>query len=282
MGGSASKPGVKAGTGERDRIVLFGDSITQQSFSPDGGWGATLANVYQRRCDVLNRGYSGYTTRSGLAMLEAGAGVPEDPPSSDSHTRLVTVFFGANDASVLEENPKQHVPLDEYRKNLQKIVEILRQRVPSAQILVVTPPPVCQTKILALQKERFKDKATGRPERTNEMAGKYAAAAEETAKELGLPSLNLWRLMQDVNEWRGFLSDGLHLSPQGNQFVASAVRDKIAEVFPDLVVVPCQFTGQFGNSGSRCDGVSTDCPWWDTVFHWTVVMEMSSLGLFAA
>lgn len=214
---------------------------------------------------MLNRGYSGYTTRSGLAMLEAGAGVPEDPPSSDSHTRLVTVFFGANDASVLEENPKQHVPLDEYRKNLQKIVEILRQRVPSAQILVVTPPPVCQTKILALQKERFKDKATGRPERTNEMAGKYAAAAEETAKELGLPSLNLWRLMQDVNEWRGFLSDGLHLSPQGNQFVASAVRDKIAEVFPDLVVVPCQFTGQFGNSGSRCDGVSTDCPWWDTV-----------------
>ena len=32
----------------------------------------------------------------------------------------------------------------------------------------------------------------------------------------------------------------------GNQFVASAVRDKIAEVFPDLVVVPCQFTGQYG------------------------------------
>ncbi|CAE7760906.1 Iah1, partial [Symbiodinium necroappetens] len=124
-------------------------------------------------------------------MLQAGAGVPEDSPSSDSHTRLVTVFFGANDASLLEENPKQHVPLDEYRKNLQEIIEILRQRVPSAQILVV-----CETKILALQKERFKDKATGRPERTNEMAGKYAAAAEETAKELGFPSLNLWRLMQ--------------------------------------------------------------------------------------
>ena len=29
-----------------------------RSFAPNG-WGATLADVYQRRCDVLNRGYSG-------------------------------------------------------------------------------------------------------------------------------------------------------------------------------------------------------------------------------
>ncbi|CAE7617604.1 unnamed protein product [Symbiodinium natans] len=131
------------------------------------------------------------------------------------------------------------------------MVEIIRRRVPSASILVITPPPVCQDKILAFQKEKFKDKASGRPERTNEMAGKYAAAAAQTAEELGLPALNLWRLMQDVNVWPDFLSDGLHLSPTGNQFVANALRDKIAEAFPDLVVVPCQYTGQFGASAAQ-------------------------------
>lgn len=49
--------------GSRGRIVLFGDSITQQSFSC-GGWGARMADAYQRKADVLNRGYSGYNTRS--------------------------------------------------------------------------------------------------------------------------------------------------------------------------------------------------------------------------
>lgn len=32
----------------RPRILLFGDSITQQSFGP-GGWGARLADAYQRK-----------------------------------------------------------------------------------------------------------------------------------------------------------------------------------------------------------------------------------------
>mmetsp|Transcript_7955 Transcript_7955/g.18429 ORF Transcript_7955/g.18429 Transcript_7955/m.18429 type:complete len:276 (-) Transcript_7955:109-936(-) len=262
MGGTASK-GVKTGSGERDRLVLFGDSITQQSFSPDGGWGATLADVYQRRCDVLNRGYSGYNTRWALAMLRSGAGV--GPDTSESSTRLVTVFFGANDASLVEENPKQHVPLAEYAQNLKDIVEILRQRLPSAKILLLTPPPVCHTQRLAWQKERYREQASGRLERTNEMAGQYAAAVEQVAQELGLPALNLWKLMQDVNVWPEFLTDGLHLSPKGNQFVANALREKISDVFPDLAIVPCKYTGQFGNSGSSCAGVATDCPWWEDV-----------------
>lgn len=34
--------------GRRPRIVLFGDSITEQSFRP-GGWGAALADAYSRK-----------------------------------------------------------------------------------------------------------------------------------------------------------------------------------------------------------------------------------------
>jgi len=35
---------------------VFGDSLTQRSFEP-AGWGAALAHLYGRRCDVYNRGY---------------------------------------------------------------------------------------------------------------------------------------------------------------------------------------------------------------------------------
>jgi len=46
---------------DSSRIILFGDSITQFSFDPDmGGWGIHIANRYQRRADVLNRGFSGW------------------------------------------------------------------------------------------------------------------------------------------------------------------------------------------------------------------------------
>ena len=34
------------------------------------------------------------------------------------------------------------------------------------------------------------------PERTNDVAGQYAAAAEALAEELGVPCLNLWRAFQ--------------------------------------------------------------------------------------
>jgi hypothetical protein len=44
------------------RILLVGDSITQESFQPNG-WGSALANWYIRRADVINRGLDGYNTR---------------------------------------------------------------------------------------------------------------------------------------------------------------------------------------------------------------------------
>ena len=33
----------------RPAFVLFGDSLTQRSFSPDQGWGAALASAYCRK-----------------------------------------------------------------------------------------------------------------------------------------------------------------------------------------------------------------------------------------
>jgi len=50
------------------RIVLFGDSITEQSFG-DGGFGAALQHEYRRHTDVVLRGYSGYNTAHAVALL---------------------------------------------------------------------------------------------------------------------------------------------------------------------------------------------------------------------
>lgn len=49
-------------------IVCIGDSITQQGFG-NSGWVAGLADTYQRRADIVDRGFSGYNTRNILHLF---------------------------------------------------------------------------------------------------------------------------------------------------------------------------------------------------------------------
>ncbi len=59
-----------------------------------GGWGARLANSYQRKADIINRGFNGYNSRWALHLLDRV--FPEENPE----LLLATVFFGANDAAL--------------------------------------------------------------------------------------------------------------------------------------------------------------------------------------
>ena len=60
---------------QRVKIILLGDSITQGSLSATlSGWGTYLADVYQRRADVYNRGFSGYNTDWFANYLETDQG----------------------------------------------------------------------------------------------------------------------------------------------------------------------------------------------------------------
>ncbi|TQD95692.1 hypothetical protein C1H46_018636 [Malus baccata] len=121
----------------RPEIVLFGDSITQQSFRP-GGWGAALADSYSRKADVKVRGYGGYNTRWALFLLQHLF-----PLDSKKPPAAATIFFGANDAAVLgRTGERQHVPVEEYKENLRKIVLHLKECSPTILIVLITPPPV--------------------------------------------------------------------------------------------------------------------------------------------
>ena len=69
-----------------------------------------LSDHLQRRCDVVNRGFSGYTSRHILSHLDAIA-----TPDLLDGAVCATVFIGANDANDEEVNPHQHVPVNEYK-----------------------------------------------------------------------------------------------------------------------------------------------------------------------
>lgn len=202
----------------RPKIYLFGDSITEESFG-DGGWGASFAHHFSRTVDVVLRGYSGYNTRWALSVLHK---VFPAGPESGGAPLAVTVFFGANDACLPDRSSAfQHVPIDEYKKNLRAIVCFLKKRWPETLIVLITPPPIDETGRLL---HPFVENQLGLPERTNEAAGTYAKACVAVAKECGIPVVNLWNKMQQFPDWqRAYLRDGLHLTQGGNRIVFEEV-----------------------------------------------------------
>ncbi|KAK4479345.1 hypothetical protein RD792_014857 [Penstemon davidsonii] len=218
----------------RPQIVLFGDSITQQSFA-SGGWGAAIADSYSRKADVVLRGYSGYNTRWALFLLNRlfplGSGTPPV---------AVTIFFGANDAALIGgTGERQHVPIEEYKDNLRKIVRHIKNNSPDTLIVLITPPPIDLQGRREHARSLYGDKASTVPDRTNEESGLYAEQCVSLAKELGLPSINLWSKMQETEDWQKFLSDGLHLTPQGNAIVSEAVNKVFDEA--GLSALPYDF-----------------------------------------
>lgn len=130
----------------------------------------------------------------------------------------VTIFFGANDSALKDENPKQHVPLEEFVANLRSMVRYLRSvDVPEGRLILITPPPLCEA---AWAQECLQQGC--KLNRLNSVVGEDARACLQVAQDCGADALDLWSLMQkDGQDFSSYLSDGLHLSPKGNEFVFS-------------------------------------------------------------
>ena len=180
------------------KFILYGDSITEFSFSQKGQWGALLADELRRKCDVLNRGFGGYNSRWNLIML------PRIFTTDDARNIVgVTVFLGANDA-----NPPgsiTHVPLDEYRVNIKKITEqLLSVGITKEKIILIGPPPVDNSKF---------------PSRHNDRVTLYSEAVGQVAGESGVHFIELYNSMMKDGNWKRYLVDGLHFSPDGATFL---------------------------------------------------------------
>ncbi|NXJ14279.1 IAH1 esterase, partial [Odontophorus gujanensis] len=175
------------------------------------GWSCAMPCVCFRRCDVVNRGFSGYNTRWAKVILPRLMG----KSTAAERTVAVTIFFGANDSALKDVNPQQHVPLEEYTANLTSMVHYLKSiDISKDRIILITPPPLQES---AWEKECL---AKGdKLNRRNATTGEYAQACVRVARDCGTEVLDLWTLMQKDEDFSCYLSDGLHLSTKGNSFL---------------------------------------------------------------
>ena len=199
---------------ERRKVLLVGDSITQQSFSTlHGGWGAGLCDWYQRAADVTNRGYSGYNSRWIMQSME------QMFPASNTLNRdviLVTLFLGSNDAA--EFPSTQHVPLEEYKSNMMSLISYFKASFPTAVILLITPPQVDNNLW---------------PRLNIPQTSKYASIVRDLGVECDISVLDLWEQGPYRVELPD-LRDGLHLGVMGNRKVCEGIQALIRSKHPKL------------------------------------------------
>ncbi|KAF1830142.1 SGNH hydrolase [Decorospora gaudefroyi] len=232
-----------------EQFFLFGDSITQDSFSQERGFGfaAALQAAYIRRLDVINRGFSGYNTRQALKILPTLV-----PPPSHAKIRFLTIFFGANDSSLPDAPNKQHIPLDEFVTNLETIVSHPQIKAHSPRIILVAPPPINEH----LWWPRDQSSGYSRVSRLASTTKEYADAVVELGTRLNLPVVDLWKAFMvktgfKADAWkRGqplpgsleiaqsdalveLMYDGLHFNPAGYEIFYQELIKLIAERWPD-------------------------------------------------
>lgn len=97
------------------------------------------------------------------------------------------IFFGANDACLPFAGP-HHVPLAEYRQNIQKLIEHPAIKAQSPQIFLITPPPVNEYQHIDTDRQ----KGFSELRRTAKTTGQYAEACRETGSALGIPVVDIW------------------------------------------------------------------------------------------
>ncbi|XP_064644384.1 isoamyl acetate-hydrolyzing esterase 1 homolog [Lineus longissimus] len=191
-------------------VYCFGDSLMQRGYTEDGGWVCQLSDQLIRRCDVINRGLSGYNTRWCRMVLPRLL-------NKDLAKNIVcaTILLGANDSVVKDMNPTQHVPIAEYRENLIEIVKFFQSvGVEREKIILMAPPPCDEEKYTEYCKENDRNMSKSQTE-----TKLYAETCCSVAEETGVEVIDLFTLMMKVDDWPKFMGDGLHFSKKGSEFV---------------------------------------------------------------
>lgn len=181
--------------------------MTQKAFElQHAGFGIGLADWWSRTADIIVRGQSGYNSRWTLLGFNEilGSFKPD----------MVVLFLGNNDCS----KNGQHVPVDEFRHNMETMVNILRSVSSDIAILLVTPT------------------RADKPDRSDEFTSMYVDVVRDICKQHPRNGLvDLW--VGEYSVEKEDLCDGVHLNASGNEKVMLAIKSTIRAIFPEFVPV---------------------------------------------
>ncbi|KAJ5610290.1 GDSL-like lipase/Acylhydrolase family domain-containing protein [Penicillium lagena] len=220
-----------------DKIILFGDSLTEQSWNQEFSFNLSpaLQHEYFRKLQILAHGYGGYNSEHARHILEP---MLSAETAGGSRIRLLVIFFGTNDA-VEPTNTRQHIPIQRYAENLRFLTVHALDR--GIDVILVGP---------ALVGEHVLD-------HSNQVHRAYSQAVKQVAQEHDVPFVDLWTEFQtytrssssgddrqggnesvDANRTNNLTDllapDGVHFSGQGYHIYYKLLLRTIRESFPSL------------------------------------------------
>lgn len=171
------------------QFMLLGDSITQFGTLT---LQAHLTTEYSRRLDVVNRGFSGFTSPMGLRALQKLLPVNNDT-ASRPRISIATIFFGANDACVPGQS--QHVDLQDYVETLRRLLKFpaFQDRTEHTTLIVITPPPVNEHQMGPMPEGGYQRRAG--------ITSQYAQAAAQVTEACGAHVLDFWLILMTKVGW---------------------------------------------------------------------------------
>ena len=200
------------------KLLLIGDSNVQLGYSKEGNWAGLISDLVQRKCDVINRGFSGYNTNYIKLML------PELLDEFEPESVCGIIFLiGSNDST--QEHSVQHVSLEKYRENLEWILSYLTNEwgFLKEKIIFISPPRIDDFKW-----KNYTDKMNYEKNHFDSLVTNYAAECVVFTQQHKLLCVDLNQLMHEQGDrYKQFLCDGLHLSTLGAQFLFDNLKSLI-------------------------------------------------------
>jgi lysophospholipase L1-like esterase len=190
------------------QVLIVGDSISI-------GYTPIVKELLSGKAEVDRVVGNAADTRNTLAHL--------DDWLARGTYQVITLNCGLHDLKFNEANKTFQVPLEEYKKNLPRIVERLRSS--GARVVWVTTTPVDDL--------RHAKRLAGFSRYQRDVE-EYNAAATPIMKKLGVPVCDLYKVVRKAGEDNLLGKDGVHYTDQGYRLlggkVAAAVERELKRV----------------------------------------------------
>lgn len=202
------------------RVLVFGDSITQGYWDTEGGWVDKLRKHYDElqvqdfdkdQPTIFNLGISADTSQNVLAR----AGAEIKARTRHNIPPIVIVQIGINDSCA--EPGGNMVPIDEYKTNLEKIIEALQ---PMNVKLVFVGLSACdETKTTPV--------SWGEYHYTNKSIKAYEDQMKAVAEAANVPFVSVFDEFTKAMQASELLADGLHPNNEGHEVIFDIVKARL-------------------------------------------------------
>ena len=191
------------------RICVFGDSIVWGANDfKNGGWVDKFKIYFSKTGqfnEVFNLRNPGNDTHGLLNRIKNESATRMKPEYKE--VNIIIFQIGINDSQYLTSERCNRIFIDDFKKNIQKIIGISKKIVRNVVIVGLTPVNDLKTTIYK-----------------NKYIKKYNDVIKGICEENNLPFIEMFDLLKDED-----LEDGLHPNAQGHEKMFQNVKDFLME-----------------------------------------------------